>query len=387
MGGAWLHPAFWWALVALAIPLLIHLWNRKQGRVIRVGSVQLHHATESARANRLRLHEILLWLVRSALVLALVAALVGYALPQSPEEGPDTLHLVDPALAEVLPEGFLSDEAQAYWLGSELTPLAEPLEVSPTGGWEALVALGQSTPLPDTVYVYTHLYSERWPLPAPPLPFTVVWRSLPQTEAPTYPVQRWNTAEGEITWTAVLEEYTTRIQTELGPNPNETSQVLKVFLDLPEVQANTLRSAIEMAAQYVGAQVEWTDSAQLAEVVFAWQDLPASLPKGTRWVQYQPSEKEAWYSLDPSHPHGQLWHHPIQRDAVSRGLWQQLPLALLEVLFPQPEVPHALPASALEAGTWEGKQQPLLQEKVGTLLLIVMILLMVERSLAAWRRA
>ena len=37
---SFLQPSYLWALLAIAIPIAIHLWSRKKVRTIRVGSTQ-----------------------------------------------------------------------------------------------------------------------------------------------------------------------------------------------------------------------------------------------------------------------------------------------------------------------------------------------------------
>jgi hypothetical protein len=37
---AFLNPLYLWALLGLAIPVAIHLWSRKEGRTIKVGSIK-----------------------------------------------------------------------------------------------------------------------------------------------------------------------------------------------------------------------------------------------------------------------------------------------------------------------------------------------------------
>ena len=133
MMGQWIHPAFGWGLLALLIPLAIHLWNRKQGRVIKVGSIQLHRPTETARASRLYLHEIALWLLRSALVASLVALLVGWQYPPSTPSKSGTWKVLDPAAASEL-EGISLDSSRVRWLAPGLPTLAEmPIPPKSTG--------------------------------------------------------------------------------------------------------------------------------------------------------------------------------------------------------------------------------------------------------------
>ncbi len=63
------------AIAGIAVPVLIHLWNVKQGKTLKVGSVAF--ITESARAHSksLKLSELLLLLLRCLLLIVLALLL------------------------------------------------------------------------------------------------------------------------------------------------------------------------------------------------------------------------------------------------------------------------------------------------------------------------
>ncbi|KAA5539827.1 BatA domain-containing protein [Adhaeribacter rhizoryzae] len=68
-----LLSAYWlWALTGLLVPVLIHLWNKKQPKVIKVGSVRWLQAAASQQARQLQLHDWPLLLLRCFLLLTLV---------------------------------------------------------------------------------------------------------------------------------------------------------------------------------------------------------------------------------------------------------------------------------------------------------------------------
>lgn len=70
------QPIWLWAGTAVVIPLLLHLWNVRQGKVLQVGSIQLvQQNARQASLNR-RLTDILLLLLRCLLIL-LVALLLA----------------------------------------------------------------------------------------------------------------------------------------------------------------------------------------------------------------------------------------------------------------------------------------------------------------------
>ncbi len=72
---SFLAPAFLVALPLLAVPVLIHLFNRRQQDIIRWGAMDLLLGGKTPRRRFLRLRDLLLMLLRAALVLAMIGAL------------------------------------------------------------------------------------------------------------------------------------------------------------------------------------------------------------------------------------------------------------------------------------------------------------------------
>lgn len=81
---SFLHPGFLWALLALAIPVLIHLFQLRRFRRIDFSNVRLlQEVTQQTRARRKVQH----WLVLAARLLALAMVVLAFAQPYIP--GPE----------------------------------------------------------------------------------------------------------------------------------------------------------------------------------------------------------------------------------------------------------------------------------------------------------
>ena len=94
------------ALLGLAVPLAIHLWNRRPGRTVRVGSVRWLQANANRRLRNLRLEQLGLLLLRAAIVALLALAVAGPFWARTPPPEPVRgLVLLAPEVlrAEVLP--------------------------------------------------------------------------------------------------------------------------------------------------------------------------------------------------------------------------------------------------------------------------------------------
>lgn len=76
-----LNPIWLWGLSALSIPVAIHLLSRKEGPVIRVGSIRFLSETSTNKFSSIRLNEVALLIVRSTLILILTLFLAGMLWP------------------------------------------------------------------------------------------------------------------------------------------------------------------------------------------------------------------------------------------------------------------------------------------------------------------
>lgn len=76
-----LNPIWLWGLSALSIPVAIHLLSRKEGPVIRVGSIRFLSETSTSKFSSIRLNEVALLIVRSTLILMLTLFLAGILWP------------------------------------------------------------------------------------------------------------------------------------------------------------------------------------------------------------------------------------------------------------------------------------------------------------------
>jgi hypothetical protein len=94
-----INPIFFWALAGLTIPLAIHLLSRKQGKVIKIGSIRYLQDSATSRFKSIRLNEIILLLIRTALITLLVIFLVGFQLSVT-SNSPQKWVIVEPGLDE-----------------------------------------------------------------------------------------------------------------------------------------------------------------------------------------------------------------------------------------------------------------------------------------------
>lgn len=66
------NPQYLWALTGLLIPLAIHLWSNKKGKIIKVGNTRFLEQSDAPQSSSIQLNEYLLLLLRMLIVAAIV---------------------------------------------------------------------------------------------------------------------------------------------------------------------------------------------------------------------------------------------------------------------------------------------------------------------------
>jgi len=94
---SFLNPIYLWALLGLAIPIAIHLWSKKEGKTIKIGSIKLLNDEDSRQSSSISINELLLLFIRLSLITLLVLIL---AEPQIERENNNTTitFIVEPSL-------------------------------------------------------------------------------------------------------------------------------------------------------------------------------------------------------------------------------------------------------------------------------------------------
>lgn len=176
-----LRPAWLVALAALAIPLAIHLWNRRPRQTVRLGSLDFLAGRYATASWGRRFDELPLLLLRMTLLAIVAAALAdlagppetGDAAPQSP------VVLVDPRLADDSLALFSNSAidslrrrgASFQLLSTDHPPISDRPNVNRNfpNLWASLIQFDQSTPLSSTVVVATIGLTRDWMGPRPSL--------------------------------------------------------------------------------------------------------------------------------------------------------------------------------------------------------------------------
>src|SRR5256885_6969514 len=102
---AFAHPAYLWGLFAVALPILVHLFNQRRPRPLAFGAIEFVLRSQRQRARRLRLRQILLLALRCLLIGAVAMAL---ARPSIKPKGAQAALAVGPQATALVLDASLS---------------------------------------------------------------------------------------------------------------------------------------------------------------------------------------------------------------------------------------------------------------------------------------
>ena len=110
------NPAAWWALLALCIPLIIHLFSKSRGRLVRIGHIDLIRQARKLQVTELKLTQWLLLFLRLSIFTLAYLILAGLATAGLNSSNANTIYLTPNWLSNASTADFtelLGDADQA----------------------------------------------------------------------------------------------------------------------------------------------------------------------------------------------------------------------------------------------------------------------------------
>lgn len=157
-----LQPAYLWGLVALAIPIAIHLWSRKKVRTIKVGSTQFINETKSKQSNSIQINELWLLALRCLIIIALVIILAEPFSSITPQQQ-DIVYVFEPSLLaseEGLARFKQIPQDRRRLLSSGFPVVGDEVVISDgvPNYWQLALEM-ESIPA-DSIVVFTHAFAK-----------------------------------------------------------------------------------------------------------------------------------------------------------------------------------------------------------------------------------
>ncbi len=94
---SFLHPLYLWALLGLTIPIAIHLWSKKDGKTIKIGSIKLLSEEDSKQSSSIAINELLLLFLRISLIILVVLIMAEPQIKRDNINTPIT-YIIEPSL-------------------------------------------------------------------------------------------------------------------------------------------------------------------------------------------------------------------------------------------------------------------------------------------------
>ncbi|RYY54392.1 MAG: hypothetical protein EOO09_14470 [Chitinophagaceae bacterium] len=252
-----LQPIALTSIAALLLPLLVHLWHRRKGKTVKVGSIRLFTLNSKQRANNRRIHNWPLFITRCLLVLS-----IGFLLAKpiyestSTEAGKNGWVLVDAGKAGIVyrQHSQLMDSllAAGYSLhavspGYPVLTLADSSEAQVGTGvrpWQLLQSLGDSLPAGFPVKIFAAGQQGNF---TGNRPQTKLNASITLYKAETSPPD------------SLLYEVPSA----------DTSTLFVTLIEAKPGDARYIRAALSAMADYTGRRIDMTGNSLIPDILFA----------------------------------------------------------------------------------------------------------------------
>ena len=195
-------PPALWALLALAIPILIHLFNRSRGQLVRIGHIDLIRQARRLRVTEVKLAQWLLLLLRLTIFTLAALILAGLAQPGL-EDSDSAVTYVTPSWVRTANPDSLDELVEANTQGIRVIVLQTgfarlnkttadsiretSVDVSNISNiWPLLTDRLSLEHHRGVVTVYATDYLQQFGMNRPALPRSVKW-NIAQAEAPLIP--------------------------------------------------------------------------------------------------------------------------------------------------------------------------------------------------------
>ena len=123
------NPIWLWALAGLSIPIGIHLLSRKEGQIIRIGSLRHLQETNTQQFKGIRLNEIVLLMLRCAIIILVVLLMSGLSFERM-NESESKWVLIEKGLEKIREvqtqvDSFQTSGYDVRWLAEGFPPYAD----------------------------------------------------------------------------------------------------------------------------------------------------------------------------------------------------------------------------------------------------------------------
>ncbi len=191
-----MNPIWLWAIGGISIPVVIHLWNIRQGKTRKIGSVQLLAKTAQQRARSWQLTEWFLLLLRCLLLILLALLLAkpywktneqkGWVLLEQQDVAQAYSHF-KPLIDSLLNAGFTLHRFEKGFAEAELSAVLNKKNdtgiVNKSSYWQLVKLLVKQSSPGVPVYLFTGNRLNRFTGERPAVSISLTWKTFTQADS------------------------------------------------------------------------------------------------------------------------------------------------------------------------------------------------------------
>lgn len=294
-----LYPIGLLALAGLIIPVLLHLWNIKQGKTLKIGSIALLGENASSNSRSFKITDWLLFVLR-CLILILVAFVLAQPLLRKEVKNakksgwilvdrsqfPKIYQSNQSSIDSLLDLGFELHDFNLGFKPFALKDSTERVEKLEKLSYSSLLnQLNAELPVGYSAYLFADQRLHNIDSKLPKLNFNLVWRSLNSTDT----LKTWSTKFLDKNY----EGKSTPSLTNYSANSSQDLPVIKVAIyDPVGADGEYIKAGLSAIEDFTKRKIQvsnWNASTTDADVLFWLSEQPfdSKLKAGSRLFTYQ----------------------------------------------------------------------------------------------------
>ncbi len=298
-----MQPVYLFAATAVLIPIILHLWNVQQGKILKVGSVALLTKDAVKTTSSIKLHDLLLLLLRCLLIMLLALLLSqprwradntagkGWVLMDK-NDVQNTYNHFKPQVDSLLAAGF---EFHYFNTGFEKKDLSAALSEKPDSTitavdyWADIVRLNRGTNASTPLFIFTNSYLTHFNSNRAGVTANMHWFTYIPADTSTYTAGAYETSTDSL-------HITTAASTAIGTynTYNDIAKTTQQNITIP-IDTNTLHVAVYAKdnitdAGYIKAAIDAVQQFSKRKIVTSVLNNVSGLPANIDWLFWLSSQ-------------------------------------------------------------------------------------------------
>jgi hypothetical protein len=383
-----LNPLWLLGIAAVLVPLIIHLWNVRTGKTLKVGSIALIGESSRQKSRSLRLMDLLLLLLRCLIIIVLSTLLAEpvWERLNTKEKAKDLIfaerHNFTETYAAFKPgiDSLLKEAAELHYLekGFPKVSLASAIadhvpndSRASTPYWSLLKLLDQQIPTGTRAHIFTDNRLSRFRGRRPEISTSLSWKTYqPADSTSTWIENSYLTAAGGIRTTLVQSSPSGIIRKALNVDPGSVNGEIRstirdgnlvVQFGKQQIAVDTISMKITIHSPEFPQDAEYLRAALKAIQSYSSRKIRMVPIQAEKDVLFWLSDKEIPAQVLQAISHGGTLFRYAQGQTSRLNSWVQIPSVLLSGTRPALHQRIKFPTDSKTMTVWEdGFGTPLL---------------------------